>query len=538
MSNIKGSLINGVNRLRQYVPQMKMKKTTITVCILIMLGTIWTGAAWLTGKKIENRLNELVQQSNTTFSQMIPTAGITITQQNYQRGIFSSTAQLIIEPLHQGNTGNAPLSGPNIIIVDEKIEHGPLPFSQLTQFKFMPAMATIRGKLINTEIIKPLFARLPNAVPLTSNTRVSYWGAVTSEINLLPVDFTDKETGEHIATSASAMKIDYDGKQNNVKLNTTMDEITVTLPGDEAEPVMLIRFSGLSLDSDTHQGIMGIPLGEQVLELKNITATQNSNNVIKLDGLTLQNSVSADNKTLSWKMQYALNNLMQHDQSLGHGQLILTLSPINLTSLQQFSDNVRPHTEQQTDSEEAYLQTWLTHLPLLLKDNPEINIAPLSWKNSQGESHVNLAVRLSDPSIATSQYSRHNDNDADDSDDDDNNDINPDERKLTRDVDSVIKTLNGHLSIDKKMARELITNWLITEGDDENTAEARADKQVKMLSQKLQAMGIAVERNNQITSSVQYVAGKVTVNGKTSAIGRFLSQMIINMFSPELLQYD
>lgn len=46
------------------------------------------------------------------------------------------------------------------------------------------------------------------------------------------------------------------------------------------------------------------------------------------------------------------------------------------------------------------------NLPLLLKGNPSLSIAPLSWKNSKGESTFTLDLALTDPSKAASRHNR------------------------------------------------------------------------------------------------------------------------------------
>lgn len=37
-----------------------MKKTKIAVGVVIALGVIWTGAAWITGKQIESHMDQIV----------------------------------------------------------------------------------------------------------------------------------------------------------------------------------------------------------------------------------------------------------------------------------------------------------------------------------------------------------------------------------------------------------------------------------------------------------------------------------------------
>lgn len=57
---------------------------------MIALGIVWTGGAWYTGKKLENHLSEMVTQANEQLKRTAPEAGVELSYQNYQRGVFSS----------------------------------------------------------------------------------------------------------------------------------------------------------------------------------------------------------------------------------------------------------------------------------------------------------------------------------------------------------------------------------------------------------------------------------------------------------------
>ncbi len=43
------------------------------------------------------------------------------------------------------------------------------------------------------------------------------------------------------------------------------------------------------------------------------------------------------------------------------------------------------------------------NLPILLKGEPVITVAPLSWKNGKGETNFNLSLFLKDPAATTSE---------------------------------------------------------------------------------------------------------------------------------------
>lgn len=74
--------------------------------MVVALGIVWTGGAWFTGKKLETHLAEMVTQANDQLKRLSPEAGIELSYQNYQRGVFSSQLQLVVKPVAgQENAG-------------------------------------------------------------------------------------------------------------------------------------------------------------------------------------------------------------------------------------------------------------------------------------------------------------------------------------------------------------------------------------------------------------------------------------------------
>ena len=63
-----------------------MKKTLVAAGVIVALGVVWTGGAWFTGKQLENRIAEMVQQANAQLQSNAPEAGVELSYQDYQRG--------------------------------------------------------------------------------------------------------------------------------------------------------------------------------------------------------------------------------------------------------------------------------------------------------------------------------------------------------------------------------------------------------------------------------------------------------------------
>jgi len=130
-----------------------MKKTKIAVGVVIALGVIWTGAAWITGKQIESHMDQIVQNANAQLAQIAPDSRLKVSYQNYQRGIFTSRTQLVVQASSQ-TEDNALLKPGQSVVLNETIDHGPFPFAQLKRFNLIPSMASVHSELENTPALK------------------------------------------------------------------------------------------------------------------------------------------------------------------------------------------------------------------------------------------------------------------------------------------------------------------------------------------------------------------------------------------------
>ncbi|MGO3397076.1 MAG: DUF945 family protein, partial [Serratia proteamaculans] len=73
-----------------------MKKSLVAVSVIVVLGAAWTGASWYTGKLIEQRMGEVVDNANSQLKVYLPKAGVKLGYENYQRGIFSSKIRYVL----------------------------------------------------------------------------------------------------------------------------------------------------------------------------------------------------------------------------------------------------------------------------------------------------------------------------------------------------------------------------------------------------------------------------------------------------------
>ena len=138
------SLLQASSNAWFYFMDIEMKKSLVAAGVVVALGIVWTGGAWYTGKKLETHLAEMVTQANDQIKRYSPEAGIELSYQNYQRGVFNSQLQLVVKPI--AGQENAWLKAGQTIVLDETVDHGPFPLTQLKSLNLIPAMAPPSGR--------------------------------------------------------------------------------------------------------------------------------------------------------------------------------------------------------------------------------------------------------------------------------------------------------------------------------------------------------------------------------------------------------
>ncbi|MGE9552070.1 YdgA family protein [Erwinia amylovora] len=489
-----------------------MKKTKIAVGVVVALGVIWTGAAWFTGKQLEKNMDQLVQNANAQMNNMAPESRLRLSYQDFQRGVFSSTARLVLQSSSQTEDNSLIKPGQSIVF-DEKIDHGPFPFAQLKKFNLIPSMASVHTQLENTDAVKKLFEMAQGKSVIQADTRIGYGGATASDITLLPVDYNNAQTGERFASNGGTLNVSADDKGDKVDFSGHLDSLALTTKNQLDMPI-LFTANGLKLDASTRLSPEGMRIGDQSINLQKLTAAVNGQEAFTAQGLNGKSSFNSEKSLISGTIDYALDSLKIQNQDFGQGKLAIKLSQFDANGMKAFSENYNRQVQALmnepgvSDNPELYQQRMSqvlsANLPLLLKGDPVVNIAPLSWKNDKGESSFNLSVHFKDPATGA-----------------------PQPQNLTQAVDNVLKTLDGKLTISMDMATELMTHVAMAEGYKQEDATKLADQQVKGVAAMGQMFKLTTQQDNNIITSLQYATGQVTMNGEKMPLDQFLARYML-----------
>lgn len=483
-----------------------MKKTLVAAGVIVALGVVWTGAAWYTGKQFESRIDDMVKQGNAELKNSAPEAGVELAYQNYQRGIFSSQLQLVVKPVAGGQ--NVWLKPGQSVVLNEKVDHGPFPFAQLKTFNLIPAMASVKTTLVNNDVTKPLFDMSKGETPIEINSRIGYGGDTKSNVSLKPLNYENE--GEKVAFSGGEFVLSADKDGNEVSLTGEAQSGLIDAVNEYGQRVQL-TFNNLKSEGSSKRASFNERIGDQKASLEKLAIAVEGKELAVLEGMNLaaKTDVAADNKTVNSQIDYTLDSLKVQNQNMGSGKLTLKVGQIDGQAWHQFSQRYSEQTKalmaqpEVVSNPELYQQraaeAFFSSLPLLLKGEPVITVAPLSWKNAKGESAFNLSLFLKDPATATGEP-----------------------QTLAEEVDRSIKSIDSKLTIPVDMATELMTQVAKIEGYQEADAAKLANQQVKGLAAMGQMFRITTLEDNVIGTSLQYANGQVTLNGQKMTVEEFV----------------
>ncbi|MHC9058131.1 YdgA family protein [Pantoea sp. X85] len=489
-----------------------MKKTQVAVGVIVALGVIWTGAAWFTGKQLESHMDEMLQNANAQLNAYAPNSRLTLSYQDYQRGVFSSKTKLVVQASSQ--TNDNPLLKPGqSIVLNETIDHGPFPFAQLKRGSLIPSMASVHTELENTDAVKKLFELTNGKSLVNADTRVGYSGATNTDLNLLAVDYNNPQTGDRLATNGGTLNISADSKGDKVSLDGDFSSIAVTSKNQVELPV-LFTLNGLKLSGDTHLSPEGVRVGDQSISLDKLDASINGQEGLSLEKLKTTSSFDNKEGKIGGQLDVDVDKITLQKQPFGEAKLAMKFAQFDAQAVKAFSDTYnaqmqdllnQPGVAEDPIRYQASVQTILrNNLPTLLKGSPTLSIAPLSWKNEKGESTFNLNVGFNDPATVSGEA-----------------------QSLGAAVDRVLKTLDGKLAINMPMATETMRHVGLAEGYQGDDAQKLADQQVKGLAAMGQMFRLTQQQDDNIVTSLQYGNGQVTMNGDKMTLEQFLSRYML-----------
>ena len=482
-----------------------MKKSLVALSTVVVLGAAWTGASWYTGKLIEQRMGEVVDNANSQLKTYLPKAGIKLDYENYQRGIFSSKLRYVLRADGSVTTDDAPLKAGDKVAFQETIDHGPFPFAQLKKLNLLPSMASVHTELENTPATNGLFDITKGKSLFTAESRISYSGDISSTIDVIPLDYQKDKSA--LIFAGATINADVSRDMKAITLDANSGSVIIRGPNQLGQATET-QFLGTTLKSRTHTGQFDISLGDQSLVFKQLKITVDGKNTLLLGGFKLTSHLDEKDGNLKGQIDYAMDTLKVKNSDFGSGKLSVKIDKLDAKSLKEFVDRYNQQEmtmlqQAQTMDPVAYQQQTtdilLQNLPLLLKGNPSISIAPLSWKNSKGESTFTLNLDLTDPAQAGSPAE------------------SPDQL-----IARSVKKIDANLSIPVAMATETTSQTALLQGYSAEESQKVAELQINGLAEIGQIFKLTTLKEGVIGSRFHYADNQVDLNGNKMSLQEFI----------------
>ncbi|MEY4922236.1 MAG: hypothetical protein RLY17_953 [Pseudomonadota bacterium] len=477
-----------------------MKKSLVAVSVIVMLGAAWTGASWYTGKLIEQRMSALVNNANGQIRTLLPKAGVKLTYKDYQRGLFSSQVRYILQA-DSSVTGETALKNGDEIVFIETIDHGPFPLAQLKKFNLVPSMASVHTELANTPVLKTLFEMTKGKSPFTADSRISYRADTSSTINFIPIDYQQNTIS--MKFSGATIDADVSGDMRNVQVRGNSDNI-VFIKKNQWDQHEQFSVQGLVLKSDSKMGKFDLSMGDQQLAIRQVGFSIDGKEMATLVGFNLNTQLGETDKNLNGKLAYTLDALKIQGNDFGSGKLVFAFDKLDGQSLKQFTSTYNQQMLKAVQAgesldTEAYQQQMadmlIANLPVLLKGNPTLSIAPLSWKNAKGESSFALNIDLMDPTQTKS---------------------------TVEGLAQSVKKVDATLTIPMAMATELTTQVARLQGYSIEEAQKLAQQQIQGIAAMGQMFKLSTTKDDVISSSFHFADNHVDLNGQKMSLQEFI----------------
>lgn len=481
-----------------------MKKSTVAVGVIIALGVVWTGSAWYTGKQLEKNVEAVVNKVTADTSKKLD-AEIHSTVKDFHRGWFSSHFILDIAPV-KGITIDGIKSNQSLQL-NVDVDHGPFPLARVSSGNILPAMASAKLSLINNELTRTAFDGAKGKSPVEAIINYAWGGAISSDITLAPAEYKDQNNSltfegasYHVDANASMNAFDYEGKSKKITFSGK-NNIEVVVPG--------MTFSG-------HQNKTPFDFmtGDERLDFESISISTAGKPVARLDGLSFGANVdlSADNKKLNAKGEYAVASLSIQGQDFGGGKIAMDLASLDVVAFADFMKDYRQLGKELVASTPAqqidpnYISSKLkalivSHASKLKKGEPEVKWL-INWKNEKGEAALNLDYQAADTNKRLDESANE-----------------------TAALDSQLKYVAAKLVLPVDMAIEVGKKGLmVADHKSEESAKAKATQGVNGLVGLGSMFKLITLENNTVKLDAQYSQGYITLNGKKMTVDEFRQQ--------------
>ena len=481
------------------------KPLGVLVGIVVVAGALNTAGAWYTGSKIEGVLQTSIEQTNQELAKQLQgsTTQGTIELVSIERNLYSSTAHYRLK-LQDDKAG--PDAKPVELLFVDNIEHGPLPWSRIKTFKWMPVMAVSNYALERTPFTEKWFVATKDQAPLKGQVTLGYNRSIDGHMELTALE-TQLDEHSTLSFSGMTMEAQTDADGQNLKAKGYMDHLKLNAITIENPPVT-VELNGLTLASDLKKTDFGFYLGQNVMELSEGQLTYGvTQSVIKLKNFEYADSASANGNLMSGRLAYNVGDITLDGKPVGSAQMVMTASSLDIPAMQSLLQTYQSKFQPQVDGtlpqapltaeEQARMQV---DVEKLLAARPQLALEKLTLKTANGESQFNAAMSLAQPvsfELAPIEVTKQ-----------------------------MVTALDAKLQLSKPMIADLsaVQAQLVGQTDPQAIAKM-ASANSEMAGVMAVQTGLAKVDGNNILATLKYAAGEVDLNGQKMSLEDFINAM-------------
>ncbi|MFK3798511.1 YdgA family protein [Pseudomonas sp. NPDC088444] len=379
------------------------KSVNIAVGVVIVAGALVIAGAWYTGTRLEGVLGDAVEQGNQQIQAALVghEGSASVQLLSLDRHFFTSTAHYKFtfqEPkLNEGQ--------PVELLFEDKIEHGPFPWSRVKTLNLVPVMAASNMALEKNVFSEKWFEMTNGQSPLTGQFSMGYDRAAQGRVELLPFQF-DSEGG---SIKFSGFTLNASGTANGEKLeaNGVLGDLDVTATSEEGPVHLLLK--DVTFNTGGTKGKSGFYLGHSDAKAASVTFQAANQPAVVLKDFVNTSLLQEVEGNLAAQVTYDIANISFGGKDIGSSQMLWKFANFDIAStknlLQFYQDKIQPqaqaaaatgqhYTPHLSPADQAFVQA---EVGKLLAAKPHVELEKLSLKTTHGESRFNLSMDLGNP---------------------------------------------------------------------------------------------------------------------------------------------
>ncbi|WP_025131714.1 YdgA family protein [Pseudomonas sp. PH1b] len=498
------------------------KSAGVLLGIVVAVGAISVGGAWYTGSKLEGVLQQQIVESNKELQAALLGYDATATLElvSLDRGLLSSNARYRF-------TGHGDVfRGDLELMIADHIEHGPLPFSRLIRFKWLPVMASSHYELENNSQTDKWFAATKGVAPFKGVVNVGYDLSAEGTLDFTPMELALDEQN-NLKFSGLNATFSVSENRRKAKVDGYMDSLSLFLSSPDKAPLKL-EINGLTLASNLQKSSFDYYLGQNTLELSGLKATfGDKQSVLTLKNFEQKTSSEETGSTVAGRADYRVGEIAFDDKKVGSAEMLWSMKNLDsqgmLDLMQVYQTVLQPYQKaateanaegepapelQMTDAEQVKVRAAVNKV---LEAKPQIALESLALKTGSGESRFSLSLDLTKPQ---------------------NLELPPAELGK-----QLISQLDAKLSLSKPMVADIAAMQAQAEGQtDAKLIAEQSAATAEMLSAMALATQLAKLEGSDVVSSLHYANNEVNFNGQKMTVEQFVGFVMSKLGGAGALQ--